>query len=615
MDKFIVNIIHRPEMVPEYAEKVTGHGKEEDIGRKALLTESLDIFKLQQEVAHKNGLKTTIQMTYASLFNEEAVTIAKEHHEKYGDEIAMCLLGLPCTEFREKYKTKDFCIWMFSMEDKMSIVDDLFEKFHDIFGFYPESTGSYYMDAELTNYIKEKYPTVKCAIATCWEEGPKAYHTCNNSWYTLFDGGPWNPWIPSKQNIHAPAANEAEDSGIVAIPHLSRDLLACYDGNGSNFGTHPQNVLRGMIYQDGEYPYLYNLIDQYRSLEKYNNGYAYNMMFVGPGWLNKMGRWEAPYELLKKSYEDGMAYYGELKKEGKLVDMTMAEFADYYREKKTYTEPECALWKDILYGSDKQLFWYSDPYMRACINMDQGGAMVDLRPYAAKLKWEVGIGTKHVQDASYPFLIQEKYRAGYFTHYAGEGTVRSAKLIYEGEEVDLCLCRTKAKFSEEKIENGKKTRILTLEPVEIEFYQLKLTLQTRILFAEGTGEIQVERTILSMSDPDAVVEVQEYMVGCYGTTEYPEDMTSITLSCKGKAETKDIAYAYKCREEEVEGAVSVEAVVPPVETKVSMRAGKADAVGFIKEGYAFSPMFTLGYKTTMKEKEAFSTWLKLEKAN
>ena len=108
MDKFVVNIIHRPEMVPEYAEKVTGHGKEEDIGRKSLLTESLDIFKFQQETAHKNGLKTTIQMTYASLFNEEAIQIAKEDHEKYGDEIALSLLGLPCTEFREKYKTKDF---------------------------------------------------------------------------------------------------------------------------------------------------------------------------------------------------------------------------------------------------------------------------------------------------------------------------------------------------------------------------------------------------------------------------------------------------------------------------------------------------------------------------
>ena len=121
MDKFIVNIIHRPEMVPEYAEKVTGHGKEEDLGRKALLTESLDIFKFQQETAHKNGLKTTIQMTYASLFNDEAVALAKADHEKYGDEIALSLLGLPCTEFREKYKTKDFCIWMFSMEDKKAI--------------------------------------------------------------------------------------------------------------------------------------------------------------------------------------------------------------------------------------------------------------------------------------------------------------------------------------------------------------------------------------------------------------------------------------------------------------------------------------------------------------
>jgi hypothetical protein len=599
-------------MVPEYAEKVTGQGKAEDIGRKALLTESLDIFKFQQDTAHKNGLKVTIQMTYASLFNDEAVEIAKEHHEKYGDEIALSLLGLPCKEFREKYKTKDFCIWMFSMEDKKNIVDDVFGKFYERFGFYPESTGSYYMDAELTNYIKEKYPMVKAAVATCWEEGPKAYHTCNNSWYTLFDGGPWNPWIPSKQNTHAPAANEAEDSGIVAIPHLSRDLLACYDGNGSNFGTHPQNVLRGMIYDSKtwEYPYLYNLIDQYRHLEKYNHGYAYNMMFVGPGWLNKMGRWEAPYELLAKSYEDGMAYYGQLKKEGKLVDMTMAEFADYYREKKTYTEPECALWKDILYGSNKQIFWYADPYMRACVNMDQGGAIVDLRPYAAKLKWEVGIGTKHVQDASYPFLIQEKYRAGYFTHYAGEGTVRSAKVCYNGEEVDLCLCRTHASFSEEG-----KTRVLTLDPVDIEFYDLTVKLQTKLYFEEGASNIKIERNILEMSNPDAEVTINEYMVACYGTTEYPEDMTGITLAVGEGDNRKSIEYAYKCREEAVQGANNAEAVIPAIETKVSLTTDATDGEAYIREGYAFSPMFTLGYQKKIHDKEVFATWLNLEKAN
>ena len=64
--------------------------------------------------------------------------------------------------------------------------------------------------------------------------------------------------------------------------------------------------------------------------------------------MNKMGRWEAPYDLLLKSYSDGCKYYGDLKKEGKLVDMTMSEFADHYRKKKgitdekRYTEPECA---------------------------------------------------------------------------------------------------------------------------------------------------------------------------------------------------------------------------------------------------------------------------------
>ncbi len=611
MDKFILTVIHRPEMVPEYSATVTGQGKEEDIRERRTLTESLDIFKTQQKIAHENGLKVTIHMTYGSLFNAEAVEIARHDHEVYGDEIALSLLGLPCEEFREKYHTKDFCIWMFSMEDKQAIVDDIFSLFYDRFGFWPESTGSYYMDADLTNYIKEKYPTVKCAIATCWEEGPKAYHTCNNSWYTFFDGGPWAPWIPSRQNTHAPAADEKEDAGIVAIPHLSRDLIACYDGNGSNFGTHPQNILRGMIYdtKTREYPYLYNLIDQYRSLGKYNNGYAYNMMFVGPGWMNKMGRWEAPYDLLLQSYSDGCRYYGDLKKEGRLTDMTMSEFADYYRQKKSYTEPECALWRDILYGSDKQLFWYCDPYMRVCVNMDQGGAITDLRPYAAKLRWPVGIGTSHVQDASYPFLIQEKYRAGYFTHYAGEGTIRSAKLSCEGEEADLCLCRTKAHFSQEG-----KTRILTLDPVTIEFSGLSVTLQTKEYFEEGASAVKIERNVLEMTDPDAEVMLNEYMVACYGTTEYPEDMTGITLKCEG-TEEKMIAYEYRCREASLPGADAVSAVIPAIETKVSMTASDADAEGYIREGYAFSPMFTLGYRKKISDKEVFATWLKLEKAD
>ncbi len=105
--------------------------------------------------------------------------------------------------------------------------------------------------------------------------------------------------------------------------------MAVFDGPGSYYGTHPQNILRGMVYEDREIPYFQNIVDQYRAMAKYNRGYAYNMMFVGPGWMSKSGRWEAPYDLLLKSYQDGMAYYGQLKKEGKAHDVTMTEFADH----------------------------------------------------------------------------------------------------------------------------------------------------------------------------------------------------------------------------------------------------------------------------------------------
>ena len=597
-DTFILNLLHRPELNPEYAEKTAGGGEK-------LRDESLEIFKLQQDIAHKNGLRTTIQMTYAALFSDACVELVKQHHETYGDEISLSLLGLPCKEFKEKYQTQDFCIWMFSMEDKKAIVDDVFGKFYEKFGFWPTATGSYYMDADLINYIKEKYPMVQCAVATCWEEGPKAYHTCNNSWYTLMDGGPWNPWIPSKSNTHVPACCQEDDSGIVAIPHLSRDLIACFDGNGSNFGTHPQNVLRGMIYdtKTWEFPYLYNIIDQYRHQAKFNNGYSYNMMFVGPGWMNRKGRWESPYELLVKSYEEGMAYYGNLKKEGKLLDMTMTEFAQWYRQNKHYTEPEVALWKDILYGSEKQHFWYVDPDMRCCLDMNQGGAMIDLRPYAAKLYWPTGIGTPHVQDTSYPFLIQANYRAGYFTHYAGEGTVKSCKVSYNGRSADMCLCRTKARFSQEG-----DTRIVTAEPVEMELGDLKVKLQSIFRFKEGSGKVETERRVLETSIPGAKVEIDEYITACYGTTEYPEDMTPIVL----RAGNEEIRYAYKCRSAFSVGTAS--AVIPPIDTKVSLTAGQQEKC-YIREGYAFSPMFTLGVQKTVGEKEGLVTWLSLEKAN
>lgn len=594
-DKLILNLIHRIELSPEYAEKITG----KKVG--SLNDESLSIFKFQQDSAHAFGLKCTIQITYASLFNKEAIECALSYKEKYGDEIGLTLLGLPCPEFKEKYKTEDFCLWMFSNETKKEIIDDVFTKFYEVFHFYPESTSCYFLDAFSINYIKEKYPSIKCAVATCWEEGPKAYHTCNNSWYTFMDGGPWNPWIPSKINSHIPAASKEDDSGIVAIPHLSRDLIACFDGNGSNFGTHPQNVLRGMIYyKDGdniEYPYLYNLIDQYHHLGKYNNGFSYNMMYVGPGWLNKKGRWECPYELLSKSYLDAMKYYGTLKQKGLLLDLTMSEFADYYRNThKDYLDSENALWKDILYGSNKEYFWYIDPFMRTCLDFNQGGAMIDLRNFAAKLEQEIGIGTKNVYDASYPYLIQANYRAGYFTHYAGAGTVKSCKVTYKDETTDLCLTRTLAKF--EKKDNG--DVVITTNPVTLVLADTEIDVQSIFTFVKGKGDLIVERKLLN--DVKGVI-FSEYITAGFGTNEYQADMSNVTLI----ADQNTYKYEYKGRK--FKGNEVVKVNVPDVSSLLELRGENASLE--VEEGIAFAPIYHLrAYK-----EGGIKTCLSLRKAN
>ena len=370
-----------------------------------------------------------------------------------------------------------------------------------------------------------------------------------------------------------------------------------------------QNVLRGMIYDhQRRIPYLYNLIDQYRHLGKWNR-YAYNMMFVGPGWMNRSGRWEVPYEGLYKSYEDAMRYYGKLKKEGLLIDMTMEEFADFYRIGLDYQEPERCLWKDILYGSTKQYFWYLDPHFRTCLDMNQGGAMIDLRPYAAKLPWKVGIGTRSVYDASYPYLIQANYRAGYFTHYAGEGTVKSYKVKHGSEAYDGCLQRTMARC--DVLENG--DTLLTLDPVTFAFSDLSCDVVSRFLFKKGEGKIEITREITRI-EGKGEVEIEEYFTGAFGINEYQSDMSKIVLTCDGESGHQEIHYAYKCRALHEEKASQIAALIPDVDTLLSMGSDEKVA-GNVEEGYAFSPCYRLALSKKFTSKGELRTWLSLRKAS
>jgi hypothetical protein len=57
-----------------------------------------------------------------------------------------------------------------------------------------------------------------------------------------------------------------------------------------------------------------------------------------------------------------------------------------------------------------------------------------------------------------------------------------------------------------------------------------------------------------------------------------------------------------------------EAIIPQVDTQISMRTD-ISATGYFREGFSFSPMFTLGIKKTIQAKGELRTWLKVAKAS
>ena len=151
--------------------------------------------------------------------------------------------------------------------------------------------------------------------------------------------------------------------------------------------------------------------------------------------------------------------------------------------------------------------------------------------------------------------------------------------------------------------------------MEIEFKGLTIKLATRYTFKENTGEIIISRKVVESSDKNAKVEVDEFLTSCWGTTEYPEDLTGCMLSVVDrKGSRNDLVYDYRCRELSLEDVKCVEAVIPQVETKVSLIPSSGHCGGYYEEGYSFAPNLKIGITKTIGLNEELETCLKVEKA-
>lgn len=544
-----------------------------------------DAYNFQRRCAHELKLKTTIMLPAGSLENDEIIAQAKEDHAVYGDEVGIWLEPVD-----DQPNTQ---VWLLSEADKRVAVKYAIDRYIELFGSPPKAVGNYVMDAQLIRIVKEYCPGVTAVIAGCFEEGVKVFHGCNNSWYLFSEGMTWNPWYPSKTHSIRPAADENDWAGVVAVPHLSRDLVLGYESRNDFFASHPANIQRGLANDGYTHTYDFNLADQYRMQEDFNNGFSYYQIHVGPDWLHGHHNIIDADDITQTLYRETLEYMAGLKEQGALIDMHLSEFAQYYQENIPIRHADIGVGKDILYGSGKHYFWVFNPDYRVLVDTFQGGSIGDLRPYVGKYEAFTGVDSKNLVMNSYPYLIQSQYRSGFKNHFE-DGSRTTLLVKHNGETLDMCNYPTKI----ENVERKAETDVLTLTPVTLQFSDgLAVKMQTVYCF-EGDGEIHIIRRILSVSDSKAVLEFEEYVKGCYGFTEYPENMKGIELFM---GENKVCDYTYSDAEIASETETSVSVKIPQISTAVELAAISDSCGAVIEDGHLFSPFYTMRLRYTVAE--------------
>ena len=557
----IVNVIHRPAAGRLY-----------------------EMFRLQQNIAHSLRLKVTLLIPYDFFFDADVMADIRADHETYGDELGIWMGELTGGKMQETVPCKEPFLWLHTKESKEKILETVLNKFRETLGFEPVCFGGYHMDAASMELLHKLCPSIRISIAGCFEEGVKVFHGCNNSWYLFNEGMPWNPWYPATENSLRPASSEDDWCGIVAVPHLARDLALSYEGRNDFFASHPANVQRAMANEGALAPYTLNLLDIYRYQERFNNGFSYTNVFVGPNWLSGSPNVQDSDEITQGMYREYLEYYAELRDRGELLSMHMSEFADWYRKNMPIGQPHLYDAKEILYGSKKDYFWYCDSNIRLTFDLFQGSSIGDLRPFVARQPRCTGADTPQKAIGSNPYLIHSQYRTGNAHHF--EDGARTTLLITHGKET-LDLANIPARIAAVSREDSEV--VLTLQDIPLRFGDgITATLKTEIRITRD-ARIILCRQITDVSDPDARFLLTEYCKGCWGTTEYPEEMGGIILG----TEKENLIYRYEGRCLTAQQG-SVYASIPALDTTVGLSPVEGDFVQCeAEEGYLFNPYYTL----------------------
>jgi hypothetical protein len=315
----------------------------------------------QIKILKKHQLKGTFLLQYDSLIDARYQKLLKELPADIFEIGAWWEIPQPLVE-NSGYKWRGRYRWDwhadvgfatgYSPQEREKLVDTYMADFKKIFGYYPKSAGSWFIDAHTLGYMYDRYGIV--ASCNCKDQ-------IGTDGYTLW-GGYWNQgYYPSRKNAYMPAQNAENQIPVPIFRMLGSDPIHQYD-NG--LGTGWQRVISlEPVYErgggDAGWCRWY--------FDAFVNGAAMGYGYVQAGQENSF-----TWNRMSKGFEIQMSMIAELLKEGKVMVKTLGETGKWFKDKYKVTPPTSVTVLKDHSEKDQKTVWFNSRFYRANLLWDKG---------------------------------------------------------------------------------------------------------------------------------------------------------------------------------------------------------------------------------------------------
>lgn len=233
----------------------------------------------------------------------------------------------------------------YTKEEREKLVDVYMQKFKEIFGAYPKSMGSWYIDAHTLGYMYDKYGII--ASCNCKDQ-------IGTDGYTLW-GGYWNQaYYPSRLNGYMPAQTAEGQIPVPVFRMLGSDPIYQYD---DGLGNDRQGVisLEPVYGKAGKNP---EWVDYF--LESIVNEPCLAFNYAQAGQENSF-----TWAVMSEGLEMQMPKLDSLRHLKKIRVETLQVSGKWFKENYPVTPATAVTTMEDVRGQGNKTVWFNSRYYRA----------------------------------------------------------------------------------------------------------------------------------------------------------------------------------------------------------------------------------------------------------